>query len=263
MKFRMYNEDCLNILKKMRAESVDLVVTSPPYDNLRTYGGLSWNFEGISAELARVLKPGGVIVWVVADQTVDGSETGTSFRQALHFMSLGLRLHDTMIYQKNNYKPLTHNRYEQCFEYSFIFTKGAPVTFNPIKDKPNKRAGDVVHGTWRDVDGSTKPHSANGKQKVVAEFGMRPNIWAYNSQGKAGTKHPATFPLQLAVDHIISWSAPDAIVLDPFTGSGTTGEACAKTGRRFVGIEVNSEYFKYAEARVAAAFSSPVPQEAA
>ena len=191
-----------------------------------------------------------MIVWVVGDGTANGSETGTSFRQALYFKDeCGLNIHDTMIYQKNNFKPLTHNRYEQAFEYMFVFSKGPVTVFNPIKDKPNKYHGATFHGTFRDVDGTTKTHSGHNKKKI-AEFGMRHNIWPYNSQGKRGTKHPATFPLQLAVDHVVSWSNLGEIVLDPFAGSGTTGEAAVTQGRNFVGIELNPEYALEAEQRL-------------
>jgi DNA modification methylase len=124
--------DCLEVMKKIPDGSVDLVLTSPPYDNLRTYNGYNFDFEGIAKELHRVTKDGGVIVWVVGDATIKGSETGTSFKQALYFKEIGFNLHDTMIYHKNNYPPLTHNRYEQCFEYMFVFSKRYLKSFNPI-----------------------------------------------------------------------------------------------------------------------------------
>jgi len=249
----LYHGDCLDILPTIEAGSVDLVVTSPPYDNLRTYNGsLEWSFDifkDIALQLQRVLKSGGVIVWVVGDATIKGSETGTSFRQALYFKDLGLNLHDTMIYQKADYIPKTHNRYEQCFEYMFILSKGKPNKFNGIKDKPNKWAGSNFHGTWRDKDGTMKRSSGHNK-KVISAFGLRPNIWNIIPVKSSKSKHPAIFPIDIPRDHIISWSNEGDIVLDPFLGSGTTGVACKNLNRRFIGIEKDKQYFNLAKKRI-------------
>lgn len=241
--------DCAEKLKEIPSESVDLVVTSPPYDNLRDYHGYSFDFETIAGEMFRVLKSGGVIVWVVGDATVDGGETGTSFQQALYFKSIGLKIHDTMIYQKEDYRPLTHNRYEQSFEYMFVLSKGRPNVFNGIKDKPNKWVGNNVHGTWRDVDGSTK-RSSGHNSKTVAEFGLRPNVWTLRTVKSAKNKHPAAFPYPLAKDHILTWTNEGDTVLDPFMGSGTTGVAANLFDRKFIGIEISPEFFEMAKARI-------------
>ena len=229
--------DCLEGLRQLEDKSVDLVVTSPPYDDLRVYKGYSFDFENIARELFRVLKEGGVIVWVVNDGTKNGSESGTSFRQALFFMNIGLNLHDTMIYAKTNYVPLTHNRYEQQFEYMFIISKGKPKTFNPLKIKC------VTAGTSRSysyICATTKENSAirSGREEktIINEFKIKPNIWFYEC-GKDNTSkddyvfdHPATFPEKLAKDHIFSWSNPGDLVYDPFAGSGTSLKA-AKLAR--------------------------------
>jgi site-specific DNA-methyltransferase (adenine-specific) len=250
MEYKLYLGNCLDVLRECPDNYVDLVVTSPPYDNLRTYNGYTFDFEPIADQLTRVLKPGGVIVWVVNDATVKGSETGSSFRQALYFKSIGLNLHDTMIYMKQDYKPLTHNRYEQQFEYMFVLSKNKPNIFNGIKDKPNVGFGRKVTGTWRDVDGSTRPMSG-ANTKSIAEFGLRGNVWVLQTaKGKSDFKHPAQFPLQLALDHIQSWSNPGDIVLDPFLGSGTTGVAALQLGRKFRGIEISEEYYQLAERRI-------------
>ena len=241
--------DCAEKLKEISDESIDLVVTSPPYDNLRQYKGYTFDFETIAKELFRVIKKGGVIVWVVGDATINGSETGTSFKQALYFKDCGLNLHDTMIYKKADYFPKTHNRYEQCFEYMFILSKGKPNKFNGIKDKPNKWAGHNVHGTWRDVDGTMKRASGHNK-KVISEFGLRSNIWDITPVKSFKSKHPAIFPIDIPKDHIISWSNEGDIVLDPFLGSGTTGVAALELKRRFIGIEISQEYFDMAKQRI-------------
>jgi site-specific DNA-methyltransferase (adenine-specific) len=240
--------DCLEVMKSLPSQSIDLTVTSPPYDNLRTYNGYSFDFEGIAKELYRVTKDGGVIVWVVGDATVNGSETGTSFKQALYFKEIGFNLHDTMIWQKPYPKPLTHNRYEQAFEYMFILSKNKPKTFNGIKDKENVGCGRITTGTWRDVDGTTKPKSKvnNG---VTPKFGLRGNVWSIKTTtGK--NDHPATFPEQLAHDHIVSWSNEGNIVLDCFLGSGTTGKIAKQLNRKFIGIEISPEYLEIAKNRI-------------
>jgi site-specific DNA-methyltransferase (adenine-specific) len=245
--------DCLEKMKEIPDGSVDLTVTSPPYDNLRSYNGNNkmWGedvWKAVLSDLYRVTKDGGVVVWVVADATIKGSETGTSFKQALYFKEMGFNIHDTMIYAKNNVVPLTHNRYEQSFEYMFILSKGRPKTFNPIEDKPNKRAGEIVHGTQYHGD-KTKKKTNSGK-KIIRKFGRRHNIFYYNNPGDRRRKHPAVFPEQLASDHITSWSNGGDIVLDPFMGSGTTGVACVNLSRSFIGIELDDEYFGIAEQRI-------------
>jgi DNA modification methylase len=232
--------------------SVDLVVTSPPYDNLREYKGYSFNFEMVAEQLVRVLAPGGAIVWIVADATVDGSETGTSFKQALHFKSLGLNLHDTMIWKKPTFTAVgaLQIRYAPVFEYMFVFSKGKNKTFNPIKDRPNRYAGSKVHGTIRNNDGTVKSVSNPGK--IIGEFGQRFNVWEVSGvqSNKERTGHPAMFPVELATDHVLSWSNEGDTVLDPFMGSGTTGVACVETGRSFIGIETSKDYFTIAQDRI-------------
>lgn len=247
----IYHGDNGYVLATLPPASVDLVVTSPPYDDLRIYGGHTWEFQYVAEQLTRVLKPGGVIVWNVADATIDGSETGTSFRQALHFKdACGLNLHDTMIWSKGGFTAVgsTSVRYGPVFEYMFVFSKGRPNCFNPIKDRRNKTEGDVRHGTIRKADGGFKSVSNLGK--VTGEYGIRFNIWEIANPGVAGTEHPATFPLQIAADHITSWSNPGAIVLDPFSGSGTTLRAAKDLGRKAIGIEIEERYCEIAARRM-------------
>lgn len=204
-------------------------------------------------ELKRVLKKGGVIVWVVGDAVLSGSESGTSFKQALYFKEIGMNIHDTMIYQKNGFNfPMT-NRYQQVFEYMFIISKGSPKTFNPIQDRPNRCAGEILKGSERQRDGSL----THKRVKEINEFGTRTNIWQINSgymkttTDKFAYDHPAMFPEKLAEDHIISWSNPSDTILDPFMGAGTTGKACKKLGRQFIGIELEKSYFEIAKKRIA------------
>lgn len=246
--------DCLEKMRDIPDESIDLVVTSPPYDDLRNYNNTcNWNhdiFKKIANELYRIIKKGGVIIWVVADKTDKGSETGTSFKQALYFKEIGFNLHDTMIYKKLNYTPLTHNRYEQEWEFMFCFSKGKPKTFNPIKI-PCKYAGTE---TW----GRSAFYKTNDDKltrvdkKVINDTKIKGNIFEYRT-GSTQTgkiKHPAMFPLDLAKDQIISWTNENDIVLDCFMGSGTVGIACKQLNRNFIGIEIVPEYYEIAKKRI-------------
>lgn len=241
--------DCLDVMRGMEAQSVDAVITSPPYDNLRTYGGHTWDFEGIAQELYRVVKIGGVVVWVVADETKNGSESGTSFRQALYFRELGFNLHDTMIYEVAGTGAKGSNlAYWQAFEFMFILSKGRPQTVNRLCDIKNKNAGATVPGR-AGIDGKPKPEPPH----CVKEFGVRTNIWRYAvgfADPSDKTEHPAPFPEALAADHIKSWSNEGDTILDPFMGSGTTGKMCVRLNRNFIGVEINESYFRIAQKRI-------------
>ncbi|MBA4542026.1 site-specific DNA-methyltransferase [Thermoactinomyces daqus] len=239
-------------------DSIDLTVTSPPYDNLRTYNGFSFDFEVLAHELYRVTKPGGVVVWVVGDATIKGSETGTSFRQALYFKdAVGFNLHDTMIYKKVGCGATGSNKaYLQSFEYMFVFSKGAPKTVNLLYDRKNKH-----WNTTGKYSTKTTRKKANGeikdeRRKPSKEYGRRFNIWEYNhaeirwNAVRYGFRHPAPFPESLAKDHILSWSNPGDVVLDPFMGSGTTAKMALLNDRHYIGFEISDEYVAIAEERL-------------
>ena len=240
---KCYNENCLDTMAKMPDGFVDLTVTSPPYDNLRTYNGYSFDFEAVAKELFRVTKQGCVVVWVVGDATVKGSETGTSFRQALYFKDIGFNLHDTMIYEKSGMAFPDSTRYHQIFEYMFVFSKRKPKIFSPIKDRKNKYIG-AVGGNKR------------GGLCKREEYGSRFNIWRFNNGRDNSTKdriafeHPAIFPESLANDHIISWSNVGDVIFDPFMGSGTTGKMAIINNRSFIGIERVDKYFDICVERI-------------
>ena len=254
---KIYNEDCLiGLRNRIEDNSIDLTLTSPPYDNMRDYNGIAkqWSFDkfkSIADELYRVTKDGGVVVWVVNDGVEDGSESGTSFRQALYFKEIGFRLHDTMIYQKANYIPLTHRRYEQSFEYMFVFSKGRPKTFNPIKI-PCKGAGRV------ESNGESRRGTLDGKQAmrgngkavlITKDEKIHPNIFCYTVGGER-SGHPAAFPNKLAEDHIKSWSNEGDLILDPFMGSATTAIMSYRNGRNFIGFELDEKYYNIAKERI-------------
>ncbi len=237
----LYLGDCRDVLPSLAG--VDAVVTSPPYDATRAYGGQElYDWRPVIAEIAVILPPGGVCVWNVADQVIDGSESGSSFRQALHAMDCGLRLHDTMIACREGVSFPDSNRYHPAFEYVFVFSRGAPKCFNGIRDWRNKHAGSPMHGTDRQPDGTTTP--INGMGRPVLSEGLRRNWWiVYNPYTGVTAGHPAPMALSLASDHVTTWTRDGDTVLDPFAGSGTTGVACARLGRRFVGIEIHEPYF--------------------
>ena len=260
----LYNENCLITMSNMDDESIDLTVTSPPYDDLRTYNkhvkgnqtefnGYSFPFEDIAKELYRVTKKGGIVVWVVGDATNKGSETGTSFRQALFFKECGFDLYDTMIYQKTGTPFPQKHRYNQTFEYMFVFSKGKPNTFNPIMKK-NVTAGAVRHSRkFRNADGDMVP-SFNGK--AVKEYGIENNIWLIKNGMNKSTKdivafeHPAIFPEELADKHIITWTKQGDLVYDPFMGSGTTAKSSILLGRNWIGSELDETYCDICRKRI-------------
>jgi len=247
----VYNVDCLSGLREMESNSVNLTVTSPPYDNLRTYGNITdWNYEifkPIAEELYRVTKPGGIVVWIVGDATVNGGETGSSFKQALYFQEIGFKIHDTMIYHKNSSAfpaRINSKRYTQIFEYMFVFVKGKiRDDISLIADKRNKWAGWTNWGQHTQYDSEGNLVKAQNI-KPIAEFSLRTNIWKYNvAFNDKIVRHPAVFPEQLAEDCILSWSVEGDTVLDPFMGSGTTAKMAMLNNRNFIGFEVNEEYY--------------------
>lgn len=253
---RFYNADCFDAMKEIPNGVIDLTITSPPYDNLRNYNNtLVWSFDifkNIAKEISRLTKEGGVIVWNVGDETINGSETGTSFKQALYFKEeCNLNLHDTMIWNKQEFSATgsLKVRYAPVFEYMFIFTKGKLNTFNPIKDRINKSFGRVKSGTVRQQNGETKSQSNIGKE--INEFGQRHNIWEINAEkSRKNLFHPAVFPIQLAQDHVISWTNENDLILDPFAGSGTTAIAAINTNRKWVCIEKEKKYYDKAIDRI-------------
>ena len=255
---KLYNGDCINVMQTMINEGVkvDLTVTSPPYDNLRSYENeVSWDFEkfkDVADKLYEITADGGVVIWVVNDQVRNGSETGSSFKQALYFMEIGFRLHDTMIFQKANYIPLTHNRYEQSFEYMFCFSKGKPKVFNPIMI-PCKNAGKLEsYGIERRslLDKNQAMRAPEGKTfKKTKDTKYHPNVFTYTIGGQK-TGHPAVFPDKLAEDQILTWSNEGDTILDPFMGSGTTGKMAILNNRKFIGIELVKDYFEISKKRI-------------
>jgi site-specific DNA-methyltransferase (adenine-specific) len=260
---KLINDNALVALDNLEGNSVDLTVTSPPYDNLRTYNGNNdqWGesvWKSVIKKLYTVTKEGGVVVWIVGDATIKGSETGTSFKQALWAMECGFNLHDTMIYQKTGFPFPMKNRYYQSFEYMFVLSKGIPQTVNQISDRKNIYAGGKVarNRGLRMKNGEVVENSANriDKNRVIKDYGVRFNIWKVTSSSSKGDKlalkHPATFPEQLAHDHILSWSNEGDTVLDCFMGSGTTGKMAKQLGRNFVGIEMDETYFNIAKDRI-------------
>jgi site-specific DNA-methyltransferase (adenine-specific) len=253
---KIYNEDCLVTMGKMSDCFVDLIVTSPPYDDLRTYNGYCFDFANVAKELFRVTKQGGVVVWVVGDATVKGSESGTSFRQALYFKEIGFNLHDTMIYAKNSYMPLTHNRYEQQFEYMFVLSKGKPKTFKPIMI-PSLTVGTKRNRGGSKANETTYAERLREEKTTVKAEKQKPNIWFYDVGKNDKTNHNAPFPEKLANDHIISWSNEGDLVYDCFMGSGTTAKMALINNRNYIGSEISMEYCEIAEQRLGIRISQP------
>lgn len=258
----VYCADALTMLKAMPSGCIDLTVTSPPYDNLRKYNGYSWDFEGIARQLYRVTKVGGVVVWVVGDATIDGSETLSSFKQAIYFKEqVGFRIHDTMIYLKNGSAFPSQTRYNQTFEYMFALSKGEPAVVNLQKEKSrwggHKRFGKQ---SARDTDGQLVTRDL----PPINEFKVMDNVWhinngyGYSSTDDGAYEHPAIFPEQLAERHILTWSNAGDVILDPFMGSGTTAKMARANGRRFIGCDISQQYVDIAKRRLAQPYTLPM-----
>lgn len=251
---KIYNECCLDTMLSMDDNYVDLIITSPPYDNMRKYSGNTFNqFEKIAQELYRIIAIGGVVVWIVGDQTIKSNETGTSFRQALYFKEVGFNLFDTMIYQKKPRGAVGNNKgYWQTFEYMFILSKGTPKTINLLMDRKNKGARDGDTSKKRMFDGTMQ----TVKRKGYAKMGRRTNIWEYltgkghSASDKIAYSHPAIFPEKLVKDHILSWSNKENLVYDPFMGSGTVAKCCELLNRKWIGSEICKEYCGIAKERI-------------
>jgi DNA modification methylase len=259
----IYCGDCMDVMQGMEDGSVDLTVTSPPYDDLRNYDGYLFDFKNIAIQLFRITKESGIVVWVVNDMTINGGESGTSFRQALKFMDIGFSLHDTMIYQKSGASYPSQTRYYQTFEYMFILSKGTPKTINLLKDRKNKWYGQKWSKTRsrRTKDGDLKVQDWYVEEGD--RYGVRFNIWkinggaGYTAEEDYAYNHPAMFPEKLAGDHILSWSNEGDIVFDPMCGSGTTGKMAVKYQRQFTGIDVSSNYYAIAKRRIQEALMQP------
>lgn len=243
--------NCIDVMRSLEDGIIDLTVTSPPYDNLRTYKDTLvwdwWTFQQIARELYRTTKEGGVVVWVVGDATIKGSETGSSFQQALYFKECGFWLFDTMIWEKASRIP-TQDRYYNVVEYMFVFSKGKPKALNFIVDHKNVTAGARKK---KDKCINKGANVKSDKYLVIGDYSRRSNIWRYGTAGN-GTEHLAIFPEKLAHDHIVTWSNKGDVVFDPFTGSGTTGKMAMQTGRAFIGCEIVPEYYEMATKRIEA-----------
>ena len=254
------NGNCVEVMKGFDDEVVDLTITSPPYDDLRNYKGYVFPFEDIAKELYRVTKQGGVVVWVVADATIEATETGTSFKQALFFKEIGFNLHDTMIFKKKNPIPqIYRKRYNNEFEYMFVLSKGIVKTHNPIMV-------DCLHAGL-ELNGTTyKNYSKNEQTREkfanpVKDKKIKGNIWEYvvgkKQEDQEAKGHPAPFPCDLVRDHVASWTNHGDVVFDPMCGSGTTPRVAAELGRNYIGIDISPEYCEMARKRVALIEAQP------
>lgn len=271
---RVYTGDTGEYLYHVPPDCIDLTVTSPPYDlvtwdmvsqpvtntevNVRQYNGYSWDFGLVARQLYRITEPGGIVVWVVADKSVEGDETGSSFMQALYFKSLGFRLHDTMIYHRSCL-PMTHNRYEQHFEYMFVFSKGKPKTVNLLREraihageKQQLATSSATSAEMRSRHGRDNPKPWKSREtKIMGNVWTLPGGLGLTTKDKYAFAHPAMFPEDLARRHILSWSNPGDIVFDPFAGSGTVAKIAELLGRQHLGFEISQEYVNIAERRLA------------
>ena len=251
---KIYQEDCMDTMSAMKKESIDMVITSPPYDDMRSYDGNNMiQFKSFAKKIYKIVKMGGVLVWVIGDQTKNFNESGTSFMNALYFKKVGFNLFDTMIYLKKPRGACGNNQsYWQTFEYMFVLSKGKPKAIHLINDRENKEERDGDNGSKRLHNGKLHYHRRGGYKK----FGRRTNVWEYNvgrghsASDKIAFEHPAIFPEKLVKDHITSWTNEGDIIYDPFIGSGTTAKMCILTNRNYIGSEINPKYVQIAKQRI-------------
>jgi site-specific DNA-methyltransferase (adenine-specific) len=244
---KLYCGNNIEFMQELDSNCIDLTLTSPPYDDLRTYNCYSFDFENTAKQLYRITRCGGAVVWIVNDSSTDNNESGTSFRHALYFKEIGFKLYDTMIWHKPNPMPLNHRRYEQSFEYMFVLVKDYLKTFNPIKID-SSTGGKLQSGTQIERDGTRKPKTGNGK--ATSDKKLLHNVWSNIGVGHTDGFHPAVFPERLAEQHILTFSETNDVVYDPFLGSGTTGKMAVINRRKFIGIDISQEYVEYAKNRI-------------
>ena len=253
----LYHGDCTKLLSQLNLHA-NLIITAPPIEHSKDVDYKSFDFDLVANVCVNTLSEGGVMVWIVSDSTIKGSETGNSFKQALSFIERGLRLHDTMIFEKRHPRLTTNNRYMNAWEYMFVFSKGEPSVANMIIDRPNVTAGKGRYKSLGSGRDKSKIEITNLENRIVQEYSKRTNIWdyavGYNHSApdyKNAHQHPAIFPLALAQDHILTWSNPGDLVLDPMCGSGTTLRAAKNLNRYAVGIEINKKYIDLIKERMA------------
>lgn len=247
---QVYCMDCIAGMQTIPDDSIDLVVTSPPYDNLRDYNGYQFDFEKVAAELLRITKKGGVVVWVVGDKIKNGNRSLTSFKHALYFQEIGFNVHDIMIYEKKNTPFMRSNAYTNCYEFMFVFSKGSPNTFNPLKTKTIRQGKEKLVANKKTDGVNNKVWGELNAEKTLT------NIWQYavglggSTNDKIAFKHTAIFPEKLAKDHILSWTNEGDVVLDPMCGSGTTCKMAKLHKRNFIGFDISEEYVEIAKERI-------------
>ncbi len=246
----VYCFDCVIGMQKIPEKSIDLVVTSPPYDNLRDYNGYRFEFEKIAEQIFRIMKIGGIVVWVVGDKVKNGNRSLTSFRQAIYFQEIGFNVHDVMIYEKRNTPFMRSNAYTNCYEFMFVFSKGSPNTFNPLKTKTVRQGKEKLVANKKTDGINNKVWGELNPEKTLT------NIWDYavglggSTNDKIAFQHTAIFPEKLAKDHIYSWTNKGDIVLDPMCGSGTTCKMAKLLKRNFIGFDISQDYVEIAKERL-------------
>ena len=248
--------DCLEVLKKLPDNSVDMYFFSPPYDELRDYNGFTLDLSSIGKEIERTLKDGGVSIMVMQDSTNNFKKSGTTFRTIVNWLdNTELKLWECCIYNRKATPGAWWTyRFSVDHEYVPIFFKGKrPQHFDKEHMKiPNPNAGKNIKGSVRGKDGELIPlecttndtmccgtvmHYSNSKRE-------RPKDWHLKKQ------HPATFPEKMTADFIRAFTKEGMLVVDPFVGSGTTGVQCKKLKRKFVGIDISQEYIEISKQRL-------------
>lgn len=255
----VYCGDCVKLMKLLPDSTIDLVVTSPPYDKIRDYNGsIHFDLHKTGQEIFRVLKSGGIAVMVIQDQTKNFGKSLTSFKTIIDWCdNIGFKLFETIIYRKNGSEGVWWTkRFRVDHEYMPIFLKGKkPQYFNkePLKI-PSKHGGKVMTGS-----GSRKTNGETQKTvtRAINFKKCRGTIWNYLMAGDKNPlkrKHPAVFPDKIPYDFIQCFCPEEGIVLDPFAGSGSTLVMAKKLRRSFIGFDIVPEYCELARERLKTEF---------
>ena len=255
---RFINADCLEALKLLPDNSVDLIITSPPYADQRvsTYGGVKpekyveW-FLPISKELLRVLKPDGTFVLNIKEKVVNGERSTYVMELIIEMKKQGwLWTEEFIWYKKNCFPGKWPNRFRDAWERLLQFNKSK--NFNMYQEEVMVPMGDWAKTRLKNLSETDKRRD---NSKVGSGFGKNVSKWvdrdkAYptnvlNLATETGNKsHSAVFPKSLPAWFIKLFTKPGDMVLDPFLGSGTTSMVAGELGRKSIGIEILPEYYE-------------------
>ena len=279
---KIYPESNLETMQRIESNSIDMVLTSPPYANARakTYGGIdaddyiNW-FIPIAKEIYRILKPTGSFILNIGDNTIDGETHLYTFEIPIVLKrEIGFKFIDPLIWHKKTTPPgKFKNRFKDGWEFCFHFSKTLDIKFNPyaVAEKTTQVSIDrALRHKDTHIMKSTTGSGFNNPNKNLKErrnrqtgsgFGTDDNYMdslemalpmnvIYCSPETRNMNHSAPFPIEIPVFFIKAFTDENDIIYDPFLGSGTTAEAALRLNRKFIGSEIKTEYVSTANNRI-------------